>query len=426
MRDLAARLRDIVRQDRRSSGTAEPLRELTYVPDPDPSSPAESAAEVLGGQPIGDGACVVIDDVFEGDRSHGRRRMEACVPDGSQPIHLFDPRVAEHGNWARRVVFFDIETTGLSGGAGTVAFLAGCGWFEADGAFRIRQFFLAGPSGEHAMLQALSAVFADASLLVTYNGRTFDVPFMDMRWAFHRTASPTGGLLHFDMLPTARRFWARRESMDEGGCSLSTLEQRVLGFYRHADVPGFEIPARYFQFLRTRDARAIDGVLEHNRHDLRSLAALMSHALWMASEGVDACREPWEQLALARLYDRAGQHDAARTAFCRAAECGDRHVRREALAHMAVTLRREGDYEAAADHWQQVLDLTGGAASPLGRRAAEALAIHHEHRKKDAATAQSYAASLARHASGSYRREVERRMNRIERKLAGENRRPLL
>jgi hypothetical protein len=126
------------------------------------------------------------------------------------------------------------------------------------------------------------------------------------------------------------------------------------------------------------------------------------------------------------LYDRAGQEEAARAAFRRAAECGDRHVRREALAQLAITLRREGQYDAAAEHWQQVLDLAGGAASPLGRRAAEALAIHHEHRKKDAAMAQGYAASLARHASGSYRREVERRMNRIERKLAGENRRPLL
>jgi uncharacterized protein YprB with RNaseH-like and TPR domain len=427
MRDLTARLRDIVRQDRRTPAPAAPVRELTYVPDPDPADPVGSAAEQLDGRALADGACIVIDQVFAGDRSHGRRRMETCAPDAAQPIHLFDDRVREHQDWSRRVVFFDIETTGLSGGAGTLAFLAGCGWFEDDGAFRIRQFFLAGPSGEHAMLQALAAVFSEASLLVTYNGRTFDVPFMETRWAFHRTASPTGDLAHFDMLPTARRFWSRRESAgDDSGCSLSALERSVLGFHRVDDVPGFEIPARYFHFLRTRDAGAVEGVLEHNRHDLRSLAVLMAHALWLAREGVDACREPCEQLALARIYARAGDHDAAEQALARAAESGDDDVRRQALAHLAVTLRRDGRHEEAADRWQQILDLPSGAASALGRRATEALAIHHEHRRKDMAAARRYAEALERHASGSYKREVERRMSRIERKQARREEKPLL
>ena len=86
------------------------------------------------------------------------------------------------------IVYFDIETTGLSGGAGTVAFLVGCGWFEPDGDFTVRQFFMAGPSGEKPMLQAIARVFDEASLIVTFNGRTFDVPFMETRWALHRTA----------------------------------------------------------------------------------------------------------------------------------------------------------------------------------------------------------------------------------------------
>jgi uncharacterized protein YprB with RNaseH-like and TPR domain len=417
MRDLTTRLRDIVRHDRRTPPVTAPIRELTYVPDADPADPVRSAAAELGGTPIAEGACIVIDEVFAGDRSHGRRRMETCAPDARQPIQLFDSRVPRQSDWSRRVVYFDIETTGLSGGAGTLAFLAGCGWFEPDGAFRVRQFFLAGPSGEHAMLKALASVFEEASLLVTYNGRTFDVPFMETRWAFHRTASPTDDLMHFDMLPIARRFWSRREAMDDGGCSLSALERSVLGFHRVGDVPGFEIPARYFHFLRTRDAGAIEGVLEHNRHDLRSLAVLMAHSLWMAQEGVDACREPSEQLALARLYDRAGDRDAAEAAFTRAADSSDHHVRRQALAHRAVTLRRDGHHDEAAECWQRVLDLSDGASSSLGRRATEALAIHHEHRRKDASAARRYAEALERHASGSYRREVERRMSRLDRKL---------
>ena len=83
-------------------------------------------------------------------------------------------------------MFFDIETTGLSGGAGTLAFLAGCGWFEPTASSSSGSSFWPARPGERPMLDALAAIFDDASLLVTYNGRTFDVPFMETRWAFHR------------------------------------------------------------------------------------------------------------------------------------------------------------------------------------------------------------------------------------------------
>ena len=201
------------------------------------------------------------------------------------PISLFDPRLAAHAAWAERVVFFDIETTGLSGGAGTLAFVAGCGWFEDDG-FRVRQFFLSGPADERAMLDALADVFGAASLLVTFNGRSFDVPLIEMRWAFHRLDAPTDSLPHFDMLPPARRLWGG------GRRRLQPVVARAIALRRApvGDVPGFEIPTRYFQFLRTGDVRAIEGVLEHNRQDVVSLAAVTAHALGIARNGAEGCR----------------------------------------------------------------------------------------------------------------------------------------
>ena len=440
MRDLSSRLRDIVRQDSRPRPEvrSEYRPELTYIPDPDPMEPPGEAANRLGGAIVGTtGACIAIDTVYPGDRSHGRRRIESCVPWSGAPIHLFDPRLSGRSDWARRVVFFDIETTGLSGGAGTLAFLAGCGWFEPSG-FRVRQFFLAGPSGEHEMLRALGEVLSSASLLVTFNGRTFDVPFMETRWAFHRAPNPTDDLLHFDMLPPARRLWSRREARDETGgseaggsgaggsgndergCSLGALERTVLGLGRGGDGPGFEIPARYFHFLLTGEAESIRGVLEHNRTDIVSLAAIMSHALWLAQEGPDACRESEEQLAIGRLYERAGELARARQAYEAAAQSIDTDVRRRALACLAAGLRREERYDEAAEAWQEVLDLgTRGRSrmpSPLDRRAAEQLAIHHEHRKKDVDAARRYAEALGRDASGALRREVDRRMSRLNRK----------
>jgi uncharacterized protein YprB with RNaseH-like and TPR domain len=116
---------------------------------------------------------------------------------------------------------------------------------------------------------------------------------METRWAFHRTDAASDGLPHFDMLPTSRRLWGLREGAGEGaiGRRVPPLGARAidsLAFHRIGDVPGFEIPARYFHFLRTGDGAAIAGVLEHNRHDLVSLAGVMAHALALASDGPDA------------------------------------------------------------------------------------------------------------------------------------------
>jgi hypothetical protein len=122
------------------------LRELTYGRDTEGLSldPAAAAA-VLGGAPLeAHAGCVVIDRVWEPDQAHGRRAVRTFVMRPDSPIGLFDPRAGGVPDWAARVVFFDLETTGLSGGAGTLAFLAGCGWFEGE-AFRVRQFFLGAP-----------------------------------------------------------------------------------------------------------------------------------------------------------------------------------------------------------------------------------------------------------------------------------------
>jgi uncharacterized protein len=431
MRDLASRLREVVKRESVSSASVRPAqalvdapsRELTYVPEPDPTAAPVEAAEALGGVALdATGTCLIVDRRYAADRSHGRRRVEACVPTQDAPIHLFDPRVTPASQWWRRVVFFDIETTGLSGGAGTLAFLAGCGWFDGDGSFTVRQFFLAAPSGEKAMLKALRDVFADASMLVTYNGRTFDVPFMETRWAYHRTASPTDDLLHFDMLPPARRLWSRRElaTPQDEGCSLSALERRVLGFHRIDDVPGFEIPARYFQFLRTGDASLVEGVLEHNRHDLVSLAAMMAHGLWLVAEGPEACRESGEQAALGRIYERAGQFDHAVRAYEMAGETGEAEVRRHALASLAVLHRRASRHDAAAAAWQRLLDLVPRGRrtlTPLERRAVEALAIHHEHRAKDLSRARGYAEALTGAVTGRQKAATDKRLQRLSRKI---------
>ena len=427
MKDLAARLRAIVRENRRDP-VREPVIEygeeagMAVTPGLDREEALEAIAAALGGtfvapQPGGGAhsACLVIDRDYDSTCHHGRRLVDSCRVSPQAPVALFEPRLAAVPDWASRMVFFDIETTGLSGGAGTIAFLVGCGWFEAEG-FRVRQWLMTGPAGERVLLDSLTRTLGDAPLLVTFNGRTFDVPFMQMRWAFHRQDNPVEDLPHFDMLPTARRLWSRRE--DDSSCCLSALERSVLGFHRFNDVPGFEIPVRYFQFLRTGDPTLLEGVLEHNRLDVISLAAVTAHALELAEGGPQWCREHSERLGLGHCYERQGEFDRALESYVLAGVSEDRDLRTRALERQALLLRRQQRFGEAAAAWLQLLDGARQPFSAIEQRAAEALAIHHEHRAGDLDAARRYAETVRAQAKGRRIADVEHRLGRITRKQA--------
>ena len=174
------------------------------------------------------------------------------------------------------------------------------------------------------------------------------------------------------------------------------------------DVPGFEIPARYFQFVRSGDARPLAAVLEHNRLDLLTLAALTATLTDLARRGHGAARDAREALALGRVYARAareeaiGTSDAAREEFDERACAALQHavgltarmlvsdVRIDALRMLAMAHRRRRRYAEAAACWRQLLDVRGCPPQVL-REATEALAIHHEHRERDLAAAKAFA-----------------------------------
>jgi uncharacterized protein YprB with RNaseH-like and TPR domain len=473
--DLSSRLRAIVK-----GGPPRSTRELTYEPDDGYRQAAvldlDRVASVLGGRRVATafGECLVIDRRYESDRWHGGIRVGDCELADFACLSILDPALvpaswgqtppvwgqtpcgdpaspaqaavvfgtndAEHdpqasADWGQtpirrgqtpRTIFLDLETTGLSGGAGMVAFLVGCGYFDL-GAFQVRQFLLTSHSGERALLAACAEFFADAGLIVTYNGKTFDVPVMETRWLFHRMEPSLDGVPHFDMLHPARRLWRH----DEQGCRLATLERTLFDVQRVGDVPGMEIPSRFFRFVRSGDPCPLEPVLEHNRIDLVSLAALTAHAVRLVKEGTSRCRDGAEALALGKLYERAGYVDRARTCFEHAASDRDVHidVTAEALYLKARRLRRERRFDDAAAVWRTILDLRPprfGRRSellrPLRQVAAEALAVHHEHRERDYAGAKELALLLLEESGqGRFRPKVDatrHRLARLERKLS--------
>src|SRR5947207_5182371 len=237
-----------------------------------PQASGTDLERILGGrwQEHANGACFVV------ERRTGPRTLHGSAPVGELAARLDGagaeaPLVASGAPARPPFLFFDLETTGLSGGAGTHAFLVGCAWFDADHAFVTRQYLLTRFADERLLLSTVAAEFERAGAIVSFNGKSFDAPVLETRYLFHRLAWPCSELPHIDLLHPARRFW-RDDEMSS--CSLCALERQVLGARRIGDVAGFEIPARYFQFIRSGDARPLAPVLEHNRLDLLSLAGL--------------------------------------------------------------------------------------------------------------------------------------------------------
>jgi uncharacterized protein YprB with RNaseH-like and TPR domain len=413
-----------------------PCRELTYEPVDRSGLPLETRVELpaLEGASFVEtplGRTVVIDRLFEADAWHGRVRIDRAI------VALDDLHALRHGPPAQDapplplepasqrapVVFLDLETTGLSGGAGTVAFLVGFGWFEA-GAFRTRQFLLPGFGGERALLEAAAEVIAGAGGLVTYNGKTFDLPVMETRWLFQRMSPSWDGVPHVDLLHLARRLWGRREdgaaSGLDTGCRLVALEHALLGVVRVGDVSGWEIPTRYFDYIRDGDAARLAPILHHNRLDLVSLGCLTARAARLLGEGAEGAADGCELVGLGREYVRRGDEVRAEDCFRRALERHDvlAETRAEALYGLARLLRHRRDHVPAAELWHE-LARSRAAHGLLRHEAKEALAVHYEHRARDLGLANRWAREAVEISTSPRQREqLARRLSRLDRKMS--------
>lgn len=413
MSSLADRIRTVVAP--RNTGDLRPR-------DADPIGEPARALDLspLGGAWQRD--CFVVERALDAYANHGRGQVGALA---SQLREAADEAGHFAGGAPARppFVFLDLETTGLSGGAGTQAFLVGCAWFDDD-RFVTKQFLMTRYADERPMLEAVASECARAGALVTFNGKSFDAPVLETRYLFHRLEWFGADVPHVDVLHPARQFWKRDE------CSLVSLEQRLVGHRRRGDVPGFEIPARYFKFVRSGEAAPLGGVLEHNRLDLLSLAALTARLLHLFRLGPDAAHDAREALALGHRYMRAGFEDRARDAYersiamSRAPRGAFDGAKIDALRALALAWRRAKDHESASRCWHTLLEIRG-CPPAIAREATEALAIHHEHRVHDLVSARSFALRTLENrgdeqwaGARNWAQAVQHRLARLERKLS--------
>ena len=257
-------------------------------------------------------------------------------------LQAADPGRAGYFAPLDRLCFFDLETTGLSGGSGTIAFLAAMGFFE-DSTFLVTQVFIDDFPGEASFLDFTLNLLAGRPLLVTYNGAAFDLPLLRTRCILNACPVPEFG--HIDVLKFTRRLWRRTL----GSCSLQALESAVLGEEREGDVPGFLIPRLWLDYATSPGGESggeLNAMMEkiawHNARDVISLAKL-----FMRIDGI--MTEPLRRFSSERVYVphlardliAAGRADEGRKILEEAGSDGDA----AALLFLARLHRREGRIE---------------------------------------------------------------------------------
>ncbi len=323
------------------------------------------------------------------------------------------------------LLFFDTETTGLSGGVGTVAFLLGVGFFEKS-RFVIEQYFMRQYAEEPALLYAFMTLLKKTAggkgALVSFNGRAFDIPLVINRSIFHRTRLPTDSLPHIDLLFGARRLW--KKVLPD--CSLATLESRLLKVKRTGDIPSHLIPEIYFRYLRSRDPRPLVPVFYHNQVDILSMVTLLILKLTVMNAEPDSISVPLDRLAVGRLYEDMGEATKAHRWYSEMLNSklpAPEH--KQALLKSALMHKRDRHYHRACKLWKEAINFKGFVLEPY-----EELAKAYEHHLHDLHAAKYYVEAALTNitsldrlyrdpAFGRAREDLLWRLQRIERKIQG-------
>ena len=162
--------------------------------------------------------------------------------------------------------FMDIETLGLSN---VPIILIGVAEIKADKIIS-SQYFLRDIHEEPSVIEAYLSHLDEDSVHVTFNGKSFDVPFITNRCLSNRIDADLN-LPHLDLMYFAKSLWG--ESLSN--CQLQTIEKELFGIEREGDVPGSYIPDYYNTYLAEKNIGPIVPIIEHNRQDIVSLASFL-------------------------------------------------------------------------------------------------------------------------------------------------------
>lgn len=307
------------------------------------------------------------------------------------------------------LLFFDTETTGLSGGAGNTIFLLGYSQIHQD-KVEVKQYFLPGPGSEIAMYHYFLTQVKELKNLVTYNGKSFDWPQVKTRHTLVRDFVPSlPSFGHFDLLHGSRRLWKHRlESV-----RLAVVEQEILGVKREHDTPGYLAPMLYFQYLKDNDPELVKGIMTHNEWDVLSLITLYIHISKLLQE--TSPMTSGELFESARWFESIGQNEIALQKYNQLmhGEGSQTKLAKKAAASLYKKLKQE---HLSVSLWQELCeDPALKDEEPFIE-----LSKWHEHREKDYEKALHYAESAYSVWKGKKRllkRMEEKEKNEFDKRL---------
>jgi uncharacterized protein len=253
-----------------------------------------------------------------------------------------------------KAAFIDTETSGLAGGTGTFIFLFGMGFYSGEG-FQLCQVFLRSPAEEQAFLATISRLMDPFDTVVTFNGKSFDVPLLNSRHVINRFHSPFAEMQHIDVLHLARRIWRNRLE----NRNLGSLEKEILMMERSGEeIPGWLVPELYYDYLQTGDASPLGGVFYHNANDILSLAALFNHLGKLLNDPVsEASQHGLDLLAVAQLYEDLELFDASLSLYEQCLSSGlSKPFYIKAITRFADLYRRQQKWDQAVNLWKKAVD----------------------------------------------------------------------
>lgn len=351
------------------------LRELERVPRPlktgMPKPRLDRLQQLLGG--FEQDGCFVVERRHALHEPYGSTRLADLLDLSGAVLSIAAKDEQLNEVPLAQTLIVDTETTGLAGGAGTLAFLVGLGYFEND-SFVVRQYFLRQPHEESAMLTALQRHVAQSRGLISFNGKSFDIPLLLTRTVLNRIRIDLASLPHFDVLHASRRLWKARLQ----DCSLGNLEHRILGIQRAEDVPSALIPQIYFDFVRYGKTEQLAEVLAHNRQDIVTTAALLVRIgqIVQAPFKFSGSREELRQIG--KLYREAGELDTSIKLFEELALCRREDDALDDYLALGFCYKSQRRYEEANRIWQHMIEFLPFHPLPFIE-----IAKHLEHRQRD-------------------------------------------
>jgi len=271
-------------------------------------------------------------------------------------------------------LFFDLETTGLMGGTGTFAFLLGFGFFKEE-YFHIHQYFLPDFGIEYQLFERLQKQYSHKKHLVSYNGKSFDLPLLNTRFTMNRFPRLFKHLDHIDLLHLSRRLW--KDSYES--CNLGTIEENILNRHRTGDIPGAFIPQAYFDFLNNGRIHDIIKIISHNYLDILSLGELLL-VLGDIEDNLHKINDKKVLLRVAKLAFEQRNHTILLSLLDRLQETDD------FIYLLALSHKRKKAWKAAEIQWEKL-----SKSEKYHFSALEELSKYHEHITKNHIKALQYA-----------------------------------